>query len=305
MSHFCTIPEGDAMHYVGVLRQRRQIVWVIAGLFVIAPAIVLAQGDDPARPAQEPQIQWIAHRGGVVDERHQEHSRPAIAEAIRRGYWMLEVDVRRTRDGHLIVHHDATFERYYGDPRQVTDITWDEACQLRSKLEGERPLDLEEFAAACRGKTRLMLDVKVEDAPASFFDSLEKTLLQHELLDSAYLIGSDATKKHFGTRVKVSVNGRSLREAIARQEDVAQRYFVFGVAAEIDEATVRLAQQHHVDVVPAVNTFRYPGANPTEQAARDIRRLRALGVTRFQIDSVYEPLFQAKPDAQPAEGNLP
>ncbi len=48
------------------------------------------------------------------------------------------------------------------------------------------------------------------------------------------------------------------------------------------------AQQAGVPVVPSVNIFHYATKDHTPLAARDIRRLRALGVTQFQIDSVYE-----------------
>jgi glycerophosphoryl diester phosphodiesterase/cephalosporin-C deacetylase-like acetyl esterase len=252
----------------------------------------------------DPGVQLIAHRGGVVDEVRIEHSLPAIEEAIRRGYWMLEVDVRRSRDGRPIVHHDENFQRYFHEPLAVADLTWQEIKSLRSHPGGLQPLDFAEVAAACRGKTRLMLDVKVEDNDPQFYAAVERTLIENNLLESAYLIGSDAAEQHLGHRLKTSTNGPSLRAAIARGEEVGSKYFLFGVAAGIDQATVQLAQQHHVDVVPAVNTFRYSGANPRQQAAEDIKRLRALGVARFQIDSVYESLFElpAQPSSDPNNG---
>ena len=104
--------------------------------------------------------QLIAHRGGIVDEDHIENSLPAVREAVRRKYWMLEVDLRQTKDGKIIVHHDEDFERYYGDTRRVDELTWSEIKELRSKPGNLRPLTFAEFAAACRGKIRLMLDVK-------------------------------------------------------------------------------------------------------------------------------------------------
>jgi hypothetical protein len=44
-----------------------------------------------------------------------------------------------------------------------------------------------------------------------------------------------------------------------------------------------------VPVVPSVNIFHYAGLDDHFKAAEsDIRRLRQLGVTEFQIDSVYD-----------------
>ncbi len=123
------------------------------------------------------------------------------------------------------------------------------------------------------------------------YQAIEQALADNDLLDTAYLIGSNAAKQHFGERVKQSIDGASLRAAVERGEKVAARYFLFGIAAQFDEPIVRFSQEHGVDVVPAVNTFRYEGPDAAEQAEADVRRLRAMGVQRFQIDSVYEPLF--------------
>ena len=241
------------------------------------------------------EFQLIAHRGGVVDKDRIENNRPAIEEAIRRGYWMLEVDIRASKDGELIVHHDEDFQRYYGDGRRVSDLTLAEIRQLRSSPGNLRPLEFTEFAAACQGKIRLMLDVKGEH-DAAFYLTLRKVLDKNGLLESCYVLGPEQAKRYFRDAAKVSIGGNQLRAAIANKENVAESYFLFGIAAKMDEAIVRLAQQHHVAVVPAINTFRYDAAQHREEAAQDIKRLRDLGVTQFQIDSIYDDEFLRRRD---------
>lgn len=54
----------------------------------------------------------IAHRGASADA--PENTLAAIAEARRQGADAVEVDVQRTADGVLVLHHDAT-------PRRTTD----------------------------------------------------------------------------------------------------------------------------------------------------------------------------------------
>ena len=44
-------------------------------------------------------------------------------------------------------------------------------------------------------------------------------------------------------------------------------------------------------VVPSVNRFHYRTERPTTGADRDIRRLIAAGIKRFQIDSEFEGCF--------------
>mgnify|MGYP001270300164 CR=1 FL=1 len=58
-----------------------------------------------------------------------------------------------------------------------------------------------------------------------------------------------------------------------------------------DEA-VRYAQSLKVPVVPSVNTFHYLGIRAKQTPEADIKRLRALGVQEFQIDSEYENLLK-------------
>jgi glycerophosphoryl diester phosphodiesterase len=62
----------------------------------------------------------IAHRGDPVAER--ENTLPAFAAAVREGADMVELDLRRTRDGGIVVVHDATLARLWGDERKVADL---------------------------------------------------------------------------------------------------------------------------------------------------------------------------------------
>ena len=230
-------------------------------------------------------IGLIAHRGGVVDDGRIENNLPAIEEAIRRGYTMLEVDIRESKDGHLVVHHDADFLRFYGDRRKVAEMTWDEMKQLSSTPRNLRPLDFEEFARACRGKIQLMLDTKGPDHPQEFFVEMERILTENALLASALVIGTDQSQAYLTGKAKTSVNRKDLDAAIAAGEDVAGRYFLFE-HGDMTNETVALAQQHGVLIVPSVNVFHYPEKEHMQRAEADIRRLRALGIRNFQIDSV-------------------
>lgn len=247
---------------------------------------ILGAGFPMAAPAGDAKL--IAHRGGVVDDQRIENSLPAVDEAVNRGYWMLEVDVRESKDGHLVVHHDPNFWKFYKDKRKVADMTWDEIKELRSTPGDQRPLEFHEYAAACKGRIRLMLDTKSPDHPPEFFDSMEKSLRENDLLESAYFIGTSQSQQRFADLARISVNRKELQAAIDAGEDVASKYFLFEHGNALDKETVELAQQHGVPVVPSVNIFHYLGGNHLSKAAADIHRLRKLGVEEFQIDSVYE-----------------
>ena len=97
------------------------------------------------------EFRLIAHRGGIVDSTSDENSLQALEKAAARGYWMAEIDVRVTKDGMLITHHDNTFKRSFGVDSAVSSMTWADISKLRN-AKGYRVLSLEEVLKFCRGK---------------------------------------------------------------------------------------------------------------------------------------------------------
>ncbi|TAK78092.1 MAG: hypothetical protein EPO16_04185 [Dehalococcoidia bacterium] len=71
----------------------------------------------------------ISHRTNAGDA--PENTLLGIARAIEDGCDVVEVDVRATHDGVLVLMHDETLERTTGDPRAVLEITYDELRALR------------------------------------------------------------------------------------------------------------------------------------------------------------------------------
>ncbi len=108
----------------------------------------------------------IAHRGWSAIA--PENTEIAIEKAIELGVDMIEIDVRRTIDNKLVVFHDAKLSRTTSDRGMVRRKTW---AQLKSlehsswfdiKLPAQRILRLEEVLEMVKGKTRLMIEVKVD-----------------------------------------------------------------------------------------------------------------------------------------------
>lgn len=235
-----------------------------------------------------PAYKLIAHRGGIVEGRYPENTKTAIEAAVQRGYWMLEVDIRESKDGKLVVQHDGDFRRFYNDERLVEHMTWEEISQLRSKQGNQRPLQFHELAALCKGKIRLMMDTKGPDHGKAFYEEMEKVLRENDLLSTAYFIGTQESKDYFKGKARISVNRQLLKEAVEKVEKVSQLYFLFEHGNELDSETVEYAQSLNVPVVPSVNLFHYNNTEYMTGAYRDIQWLKEAGVTEFQIDSEYD-----------------
>jgi len=246
----------------------------------------------PLAGAAEPPF-LIAHRGGVVGNEHAENSPASVEAAIRRGYKMLEVDIRRTKDGRAVVQHDPNFRRFFGVDRNVVDMTWAEIEQLKANPGGTRPMTFDELCQRCAGRIRLMLDIKSEEYPEEFYAGLEQSLRKHSLLASAFTLGGNRVKGFFKGKLQLSAGRDVIRAAVARGEDVAKLYYLFELGSVLDAEGVALCKQHGVTPVAALNTFRYEQEkiDHWEGAKRDVAKLTALGVRHFQIDSIYDSLL--------------
>src|SRR3712207_255467 len=96
----------------------------------------------------------IAHRGASAYA--PEHTFAAYDLALDQGADVLELDVRSTADGELVVVHDATLRRTCGDPRRVDSLGRRDLAAL-----GElRPLTLDAVLDRYGAQTRFLLDLK-------------------------------------------------------------------------------------------------------------------------------------------------
>ena len=109
-----------------------------------------------------------AHRGGPGPG-HPENALETLAHTLAAGPMILEVDVRRTRDGELVLMHDATLGRTTTGRGRVADHAAAEIAALRLKdptgaVTAYAPPRLADALDWARGRTILQLDVKEMDA---------------------------------------------------------------------------------------------------------------------------------------------
>lgn len=105
-------------------------------------------------------MKLIAHRGGGSGP---ENSVEALVQAARRGADAVECDLRRTKDGALVVFHDDTLERLAGVPAAVSEVT---LAEMEALLEsrGLEALTFPRLRARYREPTPLLLHIKPREA---------------------------------------------------------------------------------------------------------------------------------------------
>jgi glycerophosphoryl diester phosphodiesterase len=122
------------------------------------------------------QVLVVAHRADWRS--HPENSLPAIRSAIALGVDVVEVDVRRTKDGRFVIIHDTTLDRTTTGRGRVADHTLAELRDLRLRDGAGSPTDeriptLEEALNEVRGRAVVNLD-KSSEHPAEIFAIVER-----------------------------------------------------------------------------------------------------------------------------------
>ena len=113
------------------------------------------------RDSHNDEVIVVAHRG---DWRNApENSLQAIENCIKMGVDMVEIDVRETKDGQLILMHDETIDRTTTGSGKVADLNWNylQTLQLRDGIGHETPHKiptLEEALRLCKDKILVNLD---------------------------------------------------------------------------------------------------------------------------------------------------
>ena len=126
----------------------------------------------------------VAHRG---DWRHApENSLQAIQNCILMGVDMVEIDIQKTKDGHLVLMHDKTIDRTTNGKGRVSEMTLEKLKQFKlkdglGKTTMHKIPTLEEAMLLAKDKILINLD-KSYTIFDECFNVLEKTNTLHQVI---------------------------------------------------------------------------------------------------------------------------
>jgi glycerophosphoryl diester phosphodiesterase len=157
---------------------------------LIAAGVDWIQTDDPAgvaitalrRRIPKWPVMLGYHRG--ANRYAPENTLPAIKKAVAMGADFVEIDVRTTKDGQLVLMHDSTVDRTTNGTGKVRDLTLAEIRKLdagswfSSAFRGTQVPTLDEALAALGDKTAVYLDAK-DISPEAVLAALK----EHNLLE--------------------------------------------------------------------------------------------------------------------------
>jgi glycerophosphoryl diester phosphodiesterase len=134
-------------------------------------------GQSPAATTPARTVLTSAHRGEHAH--HPENSLPAIQGAIDAGMDYVELDVRTTSDGQLVLMHDPTVNRMTDGKGKVKDMTLAEIkkLDLGVRFPGQFPNlrvpTFDEVLELCKGKIGIYVDTK-DASPQDLIAAIER-----------------------------------------------------------------------------------------------------------------------------------
>lgn len=133
-------------------------------------ALAVLQAGAVMRSFNEPRdVNITAHRGSSL--KAPENTLSAIRQALEDGADYIEIDVRQTADGRLVLWHDRDLQRIVGLDRPIWEVPlavargYDVGLWFAEDFSGERIATLAEAMAVVRGKAKLYIEIK--PAPAT------------------------------------------------------------------------------------------------------------------------------------------
>jgi len=228
----------------------------------------------------------IAHRGML---RHApENTLPAFASCLDLGMG-FELDIRTTKDGKLVVLHDATLARTTDGPaRPVTELTWDKLREFDagswfdSRFSGLRVPSLEETFTLIRerkrGPTLIALNIKgiTTEGERELVRLLEKFELFEESFAFDQSVECSQRLQALDTRIQI---GRNIRREDLDSQLAEDAIDVFLLTFVPNEVEVSLLRKHKKTIL-----FNYAGEGEHRREEKNWLRVREVGIDGMLTD---------------------
>jgi glycerophosphoryl diester phosphodiesterase len=199
--------------------------------------------------ASAPRVALFAHRG--EHRHHPENTLPAIQGAIEAGADFVELDVRTTADGALVLMHDRTVERTTDGHGLVAELTLeqvkalDPGAKFAPGFAGTRVPTFDEALGLARGRIGVYVDVKAVRA-----EDLVAALERHAMQDRVVIYADPAFLGQIVVlrpALRVMPEAENAAELERLLEQLPLRVAAFG-ERDFDDATLAVARRARIDI---------------------------------------------------------
>jgi glycerophosphoryl diester phosphodiesterase len=181
--------------------------------------------------AQTRRVVAIAHRGEHL--RHPENTMPAFEEAVRLGADYIEVDVRTTSDGKLVLSHDGNVDRCTNGTGEVAKMTFDAVRALDAGVKkgpefaGTKVPTFDEVLDYARGKIDIYVDVKQVTAK-----DLVDHIVGHGMADHVVIYSGRISREIQQLNPKLKIMPESVNLDVVRRivDELHPKVIAFGAS---------------------------------------------------------------------------
>lgn len=161
-----------------------------------APNGLIARAASPAANRAAGKIVVIAHRGAHREA--PENTLASLEQAIEIGCDFVEIDVRRTKDGALVIMHDASINRMTNGKGKIEDLTlaeirkFDVKSRHGAQWSGLKVPTFDEILDRAKGHMKIYVDHK-QAPPAEVLAAINR----HGMLHDVVVYGGVATLREY------------------------------------------------------------------------------------------------------------
>lgn len=227
-------------------------------------------------------IYITAHRG--VTTFSPENTLPAYQKSVELGYYTAECDIRLTKDGVWVLHHNGDLD-IFGEEGTIEDHTYDELCKFTYKkgvncdAEGLKICTLDEYLDVFVGtSTRPQIEIKTEtyDTLSTVVDAVVKKGMAKQSI----VISFDLKQLEIIHELNPDIElwyliGKITPENIAEAKSIGDNVWLSPHYDANDDESITLALKEKIGVsFWTVNTVE------------DAKRLYDLGVRYIETDII-------------------
>jgi glycerophosphoryl diester phosphodiesterase len=195
--------------------------------------------------AQARTVMVIAHRG--EHNHHPENTIPAYKAAIKLGADFIEVDVRTTKDGKIVIMHDRTVNRTTNGQGAVKEMTFhqirklDDGIKFSPQFRGTRVPTLDQVFRLARGHIGVYLDCK-DIQPSVLVAAIDRYHMENHVVIYGYSMAFMEGVHKLRPNLKVMPEAKT--EALVRTEIRLLHPQVFAFSAgDWEDSIIAMARQ--------------------------------------------------------------
>lgn len=217
----------------------------------------------------------IGHRGAPGNPRYGENTILSFEKAIWKGANALEFDVRRTKDGKLVVIHNLSVKRTTNGSGNVCDLTYRQLSELDAGFGEKIPL-LEDVLTDFAARAFLNIHIKEDGIAEDVLKMIQFYCLRDQVLISAFDSDDNDPDEDSSWDQLKTFRGEAPIALLARESKINQMGWPVFLEEALRRQAFAIHPEHTAVYQEAIKIAHDRGLLVNVWTANDPRRIREL-----------------------------